>query len=66
MSAFAIGQEGSRLLHVLGSLYAEALTHARQEISRVRQDRVDVFPGEFQLRAVIRGLAIQEGIVQPS
>ena len=50
---------------LLRSAYAQVLTHASQEIPGVRQNDVDLFPRECELRAVIRGLPIQKRVMQP-
>lgn len=43
----------------------QVLPDAGQELPRVRQKPVDLVPRERDLRAVIHGLAVQEGVVQP-
>lgn len=55
-----------RLLRSLRAARAEELTHAGQEISRMRHEAVDVFLGELEIGTVIRRLPIQERVVQPT
>ena len=54
------------MLLLLQSACVQILTHAGQEIPRMCQKSVDVVSGERELSAMVRGLPIEEGVVQPT
>jgi hypothetical protein len=47
------------------SACGQMLTHTGQEIPGMHQERLDVFRGELEVGAVVRGLSIQERVMQP-